>query len=398
MKKNKLKIPVGILVTLFLIFLAWRIIILVSPESAEDFKKTSTSAVAVEIEPILIDVIQEIKVFTGTVYPEYHYTLASKVPGILKKLTAEIGDRIHEDEPVAKIDDAEYQQALIEAQASLKSAEASLAEAKSQLELAELNLNRMKAIQDKGFGSLTELETAQTSYNSALAKTQLAVAQLEQKRAALHLAKIKLENTILKASKPGYIAEKFIDEGNLVSVNTPIVSIVGIDEVIIKTHLTEKIYEQIEIGQLAEVITEAIPEKRFIGNVTRIAPVLDEISRTAEVEIAVDNSSHQLKPGMFCKIFIILENRENAQIVPARAIVMLNGKKGIYIADPENKKAHFVPVKTGITSEQRVEILEPNIDGFVITIGQYQLKDGSMIIIPDSIKKDEVGTHKDTIQ
>ena len=384
MKKSRLRVLRIIVLILFISFLGWRIIELVTKKNNNNQNYNQERAVAIETGPIKYETIQEIKEFTGTIYPSYQYIIAPKISGRLEKITKRIGDFVKENEVIAIIDDAEYQQALLEARANLRISEASLAQANSQLVLAEIELNQIRSLIEKGYKSQTELESANATYISAQSQVDLAEAQIEQKKAALQLAEIRLSYTVLKASQPGFIAERFSDEGSLLTSNSPIVSIVGINTVIINSNLIEKIYGRIKVGQNAEIKTDAYPEELFFGNVTRIAPVLNENSRMAEMEIEVENNSLTLKPGMFCKINIILTEKNNAQTVPNKAIVSENGKTGIFIVQENETVARYIPVQTGITTEDRTEIIDPEIKGMVITVGQYQLKDGSKIILPES--------------
>ncbi|MBN2461661.1 MAG: efflux RND transporter periplasmic adaptor subunit [Candidatus Cloacimonetes bacterium] len=382
MKKNKLRLIRGAIVIIFLVFLIWRIIGLITKKNNSNFGNNGARAVAVEVTGIKHETIREIKEFTGTIYPSYRYIIAPKISGRLEKINKRIGDFVEENEIVALIDDAEYQQAVLEAQANLRIAEANLAEALSHFELADQELIRVKSLKEKEYISQSELEAASAAYISAQAQVNLANAQIEQRKAALRLAEIRLSYTVLKASKPGFIGERFSDEGSLLAANAPIVSVVGINTVIIRSSLIERIYGRITTGQKAEIETDAFPDMVFSGNVSRISPVLQETSRMAEMEIEVDNESLILKPGMFCKINIVIAEKENAQIVPSRAIVTENNETGIFMVDENEAVARYIPVLIGITTAAESEIIEPVIAGLVITVGQYQLRDGSKILLP----------------
>lgn len=387
MKKKSLKILIRIMVILFLSFLSWRIFILVTKESDNNFSSGKEQAIAIVAETIKQETIQEIKEFTGTIDPAYQYIIAPKISGRLEKITKRIGDFVNENEIIAKIDDSEYQQELLEAKANLTIAQVNLSEANSQLEFADIELSRVKSLKEKEYASLSDLENANVAFISAKSKVNLTNAQVEQRKAALKLAEIRLSYTVLKSSKSGFIGERFSDEGSLLTSNSPIVSIVGINTVIIRSNLIERIYGKIKIGQQADIEADAFPDKIFYGKVSRVAPILKENSRMAEMEIEVDNQSLTLKPGMFCKINIVLDEKENAQVVPNKAIVMENGKTGIFIVNENESIAKYIPVQLGITTENKSEIVEPVINGLVITVGQYQLKDGSKILLPSDEEK-----------
>jgi RND family efflux transporter MFP subunit len=377
MKKNIL-ITVGIL---FLVFFGWRIISL--------FTKTQQAwgpgfgrgqAVAVEVSDVNIKQIKEVREFTGTVYPVYQYVISPKVSGRVIEIKKRIGDWVNKGEIIARLDDAEYQQAVLEAQANLRISKASLAESGSQFELARQELERVRSLQEKGIASSSELDSASTSYDAQKSRLELARAQVQQREAALKSAEIRMDYTVLYATEPGFIGERYVDEGTLLSPNSPLVSVVGIDSVIVQATIIEKDYGRIKIGQSAEIEVDAFPETTFSGTVARIAPVLEEASRVAKMEVEVENKDHLLKPGMFTIVRVVLQERESAQVIPIEAIIKNNGTDGIFIIEKDAASgmdiARFYPVKTGISTEMEIEIISPEIKGPVVILGQHLLQDG----------------------
>ena len=380
MKKNVLKV----IVIIFLVFLTWRIFILVRERSVESSIGLSRPPVAVEVAPVRYAPIQEIREFTGTVYPLYQYIVAPKVSGRIIVINKRIGDWIRRGEVVARIDDAEYQQAVREAEANLKIANASLSESESQYELATQELERVKSLQGKGIASPSELDAATTSYNAQQSRLKLAQAQIEQREAALTSARIRLDYTVLSASEPGFVGERYIDEGSLLAPNAPVVSVIGIDTLIVRTTVIERDYGRIHVGQPAEIEVDAYPSKRFYGKVSRIAPMLQEASRVANMEVVVANDSLLIKPGMFTTVKVILDEKDSAQVVPSQSIVTRDGDYGVFVVGNDEAVARYIPVKIGIVSQNETEIISPQIDGLVVTLGQHLLADGSPVILPES--------------
>ncbi|HNS73575.1 MAG TPA: efflux RND transporter periplasmic adaptor subunit, partial [bacterium] len=232
MKKKSLFI---VLAALFLLFLLWRIAVLIFGGSDNAKRGSGQLPVAVETDSVRYEPIEEIRQFTGSVYPIYQYILAPKVSGRLLSIRKRIGDWVRAGEVVAVIDDAEYQQALREAEANLKIAEASLIEAQSQAILAAQELERVRLLKEKGIAAQAEFDVASSNEVARKSRLELAQAQVEQRQAALKSAQIRLNYTRLTASEPGFIGERFVDEGALLSVNSAVVSVVGIDRVIVRT-------------------------------------------------------------------------------------------------------------------------------------------------------------------
>ncbi|MDP8220695.1 MAG: efflux RND transporter periplasmic adaptor subunit [Candidatus Stygibacter frigidus] len=362
MKQKVKRVIIWVIIIIFAGFLSWRVLELVRPDDSNS-RGGYGGALAVETEQVHRGTIREVREFSGTVRPEYQYIITAKVSGRLEKLSRREGDFVEANEVIGNIDDVEYQLALLDAQANL-------ADAESKKFVMEQEFNRSQALYDKEYITQSEFELSQSAYNSALAK-------VKQAESAQRMADLKLEYTNLRSSRAGFVAERFFDEGTQLTINSPVISIVGIDKVLIKSSLVENIYGRITIGQKATLVTDAYPTEVFTGAVSLIAPVLNEQSRMAEMEIEVNNENHKLKPGMFCKIKLILSESENAQIVPNKAIIKENGESGIFVED--NNVARYIPVETGISDEQNTEIVKPEIDKPVITLGQFQLKDGSKV-------------------
>lgn len=378
----KKKIYIGVAI-LFGVFLLWRISSLIFT-GGEKSGPPARPPVAVEVDSISYGPIREESRLIGNVYPQYQYIVAPKVSGRILRMTKRIGDRVRAGEIIALIDDAEYQQAVFEAEANLKIAQASLTESRSQFELAGQEKERSEQLQAKGIASPSELDAAVTNYAAQQSRYALAEAQVEQREAALKSARIRLGYTRLTASKPGFIGERFVDEGTLLAPNAAVASVVGIDSVIVQTSVIERDYTRIRIGQQASVSVDAFKTRQFRGVVSRIAPMLQEASRVAQMEVEVQNDSLLLKPGMFARVNVITAEKDDAQIAPATAMVSRNGETGIFIVSPEYATAHFIPVKTGIVTLDQVEILSPPVKGMVVTLGQHLLDDGSPVLLPNA--------------
>jgi len=248
--------------------------------------------------------------------------------------------------------------------------------------LESQELERVQSLQEKGIASPAELDAAQSNFTAQKSRLELANAQVEQREAALKSANIRLSYTVLVTTEPGFIGERYVDEGSLLAPNAPVVSVIGIDTVIVQTTVIERIYGRIQIGQSAEVEVDAFPTKRFNGIVSRIAPVLQEASRVAKMEIEVANDSLFLKPGMFTKLSVVLAQKDSAQVVPTQAVVSRAGEKGVFVIPDSAAVASYIPVQVGITSPEKTEILSPRLQGLVVTLGQHLLENGSPVILP----------------
>jgi len=134
-----------------------------------------------------------------------------------------------------------------------------------------------------------------------------------------------------------------------------------------------------------------------MGRVARIAPVFDPQTRTAEMEIEIPNAGYRLKPGMYSRVDLTIDSRDNAMTVPSNAVVEVQGQTGVFVAStaepqqvsnppapgaaPTAMTAKFQPVQLGIRQGEQVEITSGLTEGArVITTGATALKDGDRIV------------------
>lgn len=384
---------VWLIAALLVVLLLWRV-------GTAVFKKGNNNrmrqaAVAVVVSPVEKGLIRDLGQFSGTLIPRSQFAVAPKVSGKLKKLYVNIGDRVTRGQVVAQLDDEEYRQQVLQAEADLKVARANFEEARSALELARKDFERAQTLHQRGIYSDSQLDTARAQYSSRESAYKVSEAQVANREAALETSRVRLSYTRIIATwesgaEVRYVGERFVDEGALLSVNTPIISIVELQPITAVIFATDKEYFRIQVGQQVEVSSTVFPERKFYGRVVRVAPMLKETSRQARVEIDIPNEDGTLKPGMFINAEIEFARRDNASLVPFGAVVTRNDRSGVFLADLENKKATFQPVKLGIVEGEKAEILEPaGLQGYVVTLGQHLLQDGMSIILPEPARSGE---------
>lgn len=359
-----------------------------SGKSAARRGPATAAAVAVETAPVrAMDMADEGR-FTGSLIPRSRFVVAPKVTGRLKKLSCDVGDTVSLGQVIAEIEDEEIVQELAQADAELAIARANLTESMAMLDIGRREFERVKAMRQQKVSSEAEVDAAQAQYKSREAKTEVNKAQVMQKEAALKTSRIRLSYTKIQAlwdekTPTRLVGERFQDVGAMLSPNTPILSLLDIKAVISVVDVVERDYFRIQVGQEAIITTGSLAKRQFRGKVVRMAPALDAETRQARVEIEISNPDLLLKPGMFVTTQIQFSQRQNVKAVPASSIVTREGRKGVFRADLESKKAVFIDVEPGIVQGDFVEIASPSVDGTVVTMGQHLLEDGSPILVAD---------------
>ncbi len=355
-------------------------------DSERDTQKSRERPAPIEVADVRRGPLSLLRTFSGTIEPRAQFTIAPKINGRIRQLYADVSDHVSQGQLVVEMEDAEFKQEVIEAEAQLSVAEANHVEAVSRLEISQRELNRTKTLYDRGIASESDFDVAQASFLTSQAAVKVAAANLKREQAMLRAARIRLGYTRVKAEwqqgdNERTVAERFFDEGNTVAANTPILSIVEIDPVIAVIQVTEKDYPLIKLGQHAIVKTDAFPYQTFPGIVSRIAPIFRETSRQAKIELEVANRDHLLKPGMFSRCTLELQREEDAISVPQMAITRRNSEIGVFTVAADGLSVKWVSVKPGFKSGDFVQLLEPRLSGKVVTLGQQFLKDGSSVHI-----------------
>ncbi|HOV37339.1 MAG TPA: efflux RND transporter periplasmic adaptor subunit [Spirochaetales bacterium] len=343
-------------------------------------------AVSVETVSVEIGEIRRLGNFTGTLEARSQFVLSSKIAGRIEQILVDVGDEVRKGQLVALLEDDEYQRQVDQAEADLEAARANLEDAEGALETASREFERAKSLYAGKIIAASELDVAASQYRKAEAALKVVQAQLKQREAALAIIQDRLQATRIVAEwnspEPSRVnGERYVDPGTLLRANDPICSILDISSLIGVVNVTEQDYPRLQPGQIVSVMAEILPDRKFSGQVERIAPFLDPATRQAEVQIAVPNPQKELKPGMFIRAVVEYGRRDKVRIVPEISIVKRDEKTGVFLVNPEEGRVRFVPVVTGIGQEGRVEIVSPALSGSIVITGQHLLQDGSFVTV-----------------
>ena len=318
--------------------------------------------------------------------------IVPKVNGRLDAVSVKLGDSVRRGQLIAQVEDSEIKEQVRGAEASFQVAQATIRQRDADLKLAKTNLDRSRSLVERQLLPQQTLDDTQARYEAALAQLDLANAQFEQAKARLDELRITLANTRILSPVDGFIGKRFVDQGAFVGPNSPVVSVVDIRTVRMVANLVEKDHKRVPAGTSAAVEVDAFPGETFTGRVSRVAPVFDPATRTAEMEIEVLNTGFRLKPWMYARVQLTVDTRANALTVPRNAVIDFEGRPGVFIAttaatgtaggeQAQATTAKFVPVEIGIRDGEQIELRSGVQDGArVITTGAGALRDGDRIV------------------
>ncbi|MDZ4702264.1 MAG: efflux RND transporter periplasmic adaptor subunit [Rhodothermales bacterium] len=290
--------------------------------------------------------------YTGTasLEAEEEASVATKAGGVVTELFVEEGQYVKAGQPLAKLDGERL-----------------------ALELArtEVNLNKLKrehlrneGLYEKQLISVEEYERIRSDF--------------EAQQAAYNLAKLELDYTMITAPIAGIIAQRFIKIGHSLRVGDPAFHISDFDPLLAVMHAPERELGKLRVGQEARLGVDAMSGSVFTGSIKRISPIVDPATGTFKVTIEVRDASRQLKPGMFGRIQIVYDTRDNALLVPKEAVIVEDEVASVYVV--RNSEAFRLDIERGYGDTQHYEILAGLAEGdTVITAGQSSLRDSSKV-------------------
>ena len=344
-------------------------------------------AFPVETAPVRRGPLEERRVFSGTLEASARVDVAPKVAGRIIRVAVDIADPVTRDQVVVILDDAEYRQAEARAEADVAVARARHAEANSQLDIARRERDRAQTLFDRGVASASDLDDARAGYFVRESAVQVAEALVRAAESALETARIQLGYTEVQASwtegdDTRVVAERFVDEGDTVAPNTSLLTVVELRPVQAVFYVPERDYARLAPGQAVDLAADAFPGEGFPAAIHRVAPVFREDSRQARVEVRAENPDQRLKPGMFVRATVTLDQVADAVMVPEASLVRRSDGVGVFLVDEAGPTARWTPVQPGLRDEGWVQLREADLSGRVVTLGQQLLTDGSPLILP----------------
>jgi multidrug efflux pump subunit AcrA (membrane-fusion protein) len=157
----------------------------------------------------------------------------------------------------------------------------------------------------------------------------------------------------------------------------------------IRLYVAERFISRMALRLPCEITLDAYPGEVFQGRIAELSPVVDPTSRTMEVKVGVTNTGNRLKAGMFAKVRIITETKNNIVKIPSVALLQRFGENYVFIVETDPADPAFVIARKrivvpGISIDGALEIQQGlNPDDEVIIRGQTLLEDGARVNVID---------------
>jgi RND family efflux transporter MFP subunit len=335
----------------------------------------------VELGPVKKGDLSAHLVVVGNLIGEQTVDVAPKTSGRVERVFVQLGDRVRRNQVLAKIEDREIVEQVRQAVASQEVSKATIRQREADLRVAEVNFERSKNLYTRQLLAKQALDDAESRYLAAQAQLDLSKAQQTQTDARLEELQINLQNTSVTSPVDGFVGKRNVDAGAMVSQNSPIASVVDISRLRMVANIIEKDLRMVTVGDTADVEVDAYPGETFNGHIARVAPVLDPSTRTASMEVEVPNANFKLKPGMYARVNLTVEERKGVLVAPKNAVIDFESKRGVWIPSEDNH-AKFVAVELGIEDSDHVEIRSGLKEGDrIVTTGAAAVKNNDQLII-----------------
>ena len=335
----------------------------------------------VAVEPVTTDNVNIYGEYVGRIRAQQFVEVHARVEGYLEQMLFAEGTHVNKGQTLFVIDPKLYR-------ARANRARAQLNKARAQALKAERDLNRIRPLYEQNAASQLDLDNAIAAYESAAADVKVSEADLTQ-------AEMTLGYTTVRSPISGYISERSADIGTLVGPGgqSLLATVVKSDTVRVDFSMTALDYlrskaRNVNLGhkdstrKLDPYITVTLADDSqypFRGLVDFADPQVDPRTGTFSVRAEMPNPEHVLLPGQFTKVKLLLDVRENAVVVPSKALVIEKGGAYLFVVRPDSiVEKRFV--ETGPELGNSIVIERGLVQGEdIVTEGYHKLSHGMKV-------------------
>ena len=293
---------------------------------------------------------------TATLEADDQAVVVSQITGVVLETTVEEGDYVEAGQVLARVETDRYRLEVEMSEAALKR--------------LETEYQRKKELFERQLVSAEDFERVS--------------AELQAQQAAYGLARLDLEHTVIRAPISGYVSERLVRSGNLVTVHQPVFSITSYDPLLAVLHVPERELSVLRKGLEVAVTLDAWPGESFAGEIIRISPVVDPETGTFRVTAQVRDRGQKLKPGLFGRVEVLYDMRRDVPVIPRSAVVTEDDRNHVFVI-AENGSASRRDVQLGYERAGMIEVRDGVAAGErVVTAGKGSLSDGARVEVIDT--------------
>ncbi len=247
--------------------------------------------------------------------------------------------------------------------------QSSMDEVKTALDLAEKLYEKQKELWDQNIGSEIQYLQAKNSYESA--------------KSRLNTLKAQMEMSLVRAPFEGIVDRIYRKEGELAVPGVQLLQLVNLDQMIIRAQVSESYLSQVRAGEPVEVRFPSYPDKIIDLPIYRTGNVIDEKSRTFEIEMRMENQDGRIKPNQMAVVRIRDFASPQALVIPS--VIIKRDIRGlyVYVATKDEKnilRARKSYITTGLSYEDQTMVSSGLAPGQKVIVSGYNMvSDGIMV-------------------
>lgn len=303
----------------------------------------------------------------GSVVAINGVTVSTDLAGIVSQIAFQSGAKVHAGDLLVHLDTSQE--------------EAQLHQAEAQRDLAEVNLKR-------NTGLLASRTISQSDYDTSEATFRQMRATVDQYRAVI-------ARKTLRAAFDGIVGIRQANLGQYLNTGDPVVTLQSFDPIYVNFSLPQQDLSKLAVGQTVELHADAFEKETFTGKINAINSLVDQATRNVQIQATLSNPDAKLRPGMFVKVSVLMNESKSVVAIPATAIHYAPYGDSIFIVsdmkDPQSGKPYKGVreqfVKVGQTRGDLVAIesgLKPGEE--VATSGVFRLRNSAPVVVNNQTK------------
>ena len=346
---------------------------------------------AVQVETVASDTISSENKVSGKVTSDLDASVFVATSAECTAVYVEVGDTVRAGQALCTLDLAStlssYEAANIGYTSAVQSYQDQAALFDKQIALYEKNVNDLKALQEIGAASQSEIDAAELTLMSAQVTRDSTLSQLEagiqSAKASVEQLATALENVDARgnviAPISGVLLSLSAEKDGFVSSAMPVAVIDGVDQLKIAVTVSEALVPKLSIGDSVDVTVSSVGAS-FTGTIRAVDKTANAQTKLYTVTVTIPSEVDGLLSGMFADVTFHTDTSADTIVIPAQAVLTSGGTQYVYVV--EGDTARYVEVTTGLTGNGVTEITSGLEAGQqLVTVGQAYLSDGAPVRI-----------------
>jgi RND family efflux transporter MFP subunit len=305
---------------------------------------------------------------SGVLVPLQSVDISSKFTGKVVSLGFDVGSAVKAGDILIVLDTDTLNAQLLQAQASLQSAEAAAESAQSQASLSKINLDAARKLHDRTVvlyeaGAVSQsqmdditdqLNMSQYQYDNAAGPAQAqARAAISTALANINNYQLQIDSAAIRSPIDGLLTSRNVNVGQVVSTGVAVISIVDTSKLKFKSTVSQELLPLLSVGQEMEVTVDSYPDNKMKGTLSSLGPIAVSTGEVFPLEVTIDNSGG-LAAGLSARAAV--STVVKGIVVPSSAVVQGGGESYVYVINDSTVSKRVV--KVGLKNDQDAQIIK----------------------------------------